>query len=315
MSFSKRTLLMVCAVALISTGVQAKSVKKHSAKPDKIIAAPVNSHITRTDNGKAVAVSALNNAAMTTSLIARLGAGETLKFFDTTIKADAPSAVLLTASSDYLSAAVLKGKVTSDSLTAEAGQLISWPMDVKKPQRFHYDIGRLLASSTPAIDDQLRADMEPALRSQQRAIFWGKLQPAAMNMRAPQSPIVEEIRRGYVQSPAAIEARRATAGDEKLTRKEVANKFVAALVSRDSDTVAELLDPALFKAGNPESWMQSRLSFARKLTASSLPSKLKGYALKESGSAKWSVVADGKTFVMEQQSLNAFPFIRKFEAQ
>ena len=272
--------------------------------------------IVRSDNGKPVAASHINKAVIESGLVARLEPGSSLQLYDVRVTAKVPSAVMLSASSEFLTVAVLKGTIESGKISADAGQLIVWPMDSKTPQRYSYDIGRLLASSSPAIDESLRADMEPVLKQQQRALYWGKLQPANTNVRAPLSPALETVRRKYVFSPSTVEARRAAVGDQAVASRDVADKFLSALAGRDSETVAELLDPTLFHAkGSSAGWMESRAHFARKLTGSSLPGKLKHYTLEKGEKNSWTVLAGGKTYVLEQAGNGTFPFVKKLEAE
>lgn len=281
------------------------------------LAAPHAKGVTllRSDSGKPVAAKNLGRSVLDSGIVARLPEGASLTLFDISLTAREPSAVMLSASSEFLTAAVLTGSIASGSQQANAGQLLTWPMDSKEPQRFSYDLGRLLASSSPAIDAQLRADMEPVLQAQQRAIFWGKLQPAGANVRAPMSPALESLRREYLFTPAAIEARRAGGGDQAAVSREVAEQFVAALARRDSVTVADLLDPSLFQKNGTEGWMEKRDLFAKNLTSGNLPARLKQSKLEAKGDLQWDVRAGKKTYLLEQSGKSgSFPFVTKLEA-
>jgi hypothetical protein len=294
--------VVVCAIGLVLTCAGGHS---HAA----------GSSIVRSDNGAPVAEENISKTIMESGLLARLDAKQSLKLYDTTLTAKTPAIVLLSASAEFLTFAVLQGTVESGGMQAEVGQLITWPMDSKEPQRFYYDLGRLMASSSPAIDPSLREDMMAALKDQERAVFWGKLQPATTNIRAPLSPNIEAMRREYVYNSNAMYVRRTAGGDHAVASKEVANNFITALINRDNKTVANLLDPAMFKTEGEHLWMQNRESFAKKLTSSALPAKLKNATLTQQDEHAWAISSGRENYVLEQTDKGSFPFVNKMEAK
>lgn len=275
--------------------------------------------VSRVDDGQAISTSA-EQSLCETSLLVQLQPDQEFHIYDLALKAREPSMVVLSASSSTLSAAVLNGQIEASGVPARAGALLAWSMDSKEPpQVFTYDIGRLLASSQLAHNNELRSAMLPALQRQQRDLFWGRLEPIGANLQAPVLPKIEALRRDVMLTPVLIEIRRAAGGDAASLERRVAEKFVHALGTKDHATLRDLLDPSLFapQQGTGQEWNSLRERFATRLVAGRMPKSMRGANLTQQEPRLWHAeTLDHKIYLLQlAKETDSFPFVQSLEVK
>ncbi|MEJ0062271.1 MAG: hypothetical protein WDO70_03485 [Alphaproteobacteria bacterium] len=108
--------------------------------------------IKRSDTGSVQKTSKLEDLLCNTNFVVELPAGESLPVFDIPLSAAENAAFHISVSSEAITVAVLSGRVSSGDAAAGVGEALSWPIDSATPRTVRFDVGRLMASSTPAID-------------------------------------------------------------------------------------------------------------------------------------------------------------------
>jgi len=217
---------------------------------------------------KPISLEQIESAITKSSLIARLKPGQSISLFDTSFNGRVASLVFLNASSDLLVAACLEGEIHAGNAIAGPGQLLIWSPGNGEPQASDFDIGRFLATTTLLIEPDLQQTLDELSKRQERLIFWGVLERSNVNAQALKPPSTEQTRRSYLRREIIIRLRLKYPTVEELAGG-VARAFVRALRERDAETVADLLNPALFvpKGSGLASgdWEQLRLAFAGRL--------------------------------------------------
>ncbi len=119
--------------------------------------------------------------------------------------------------------------------------------------------------------------------------YWGLIEPVNLNVSAPVAPAMEAVRTSYLGNDAIAALRREANGNPQILAALTAKRFASALASRDSATVASLIDPKPFTdtGAEVEAWQAARSAFATKLVADS--------ALTGAMAAEPAAVADDQT--------------------
>lgn len=237
----------------------------------------------RSDDGSAVAPEALEAVLARSGVIARLGPGARLSVFGIDLASGSGAAVYLGASSEFLFAAALAGRIEAQDGVADPGEVLVWDMLGAPPRRFGFDVDRFLATSSLAIQRPLRETLEEVAGGQARATYWGLVAPAQVNLQAPVPPSVEALRRDYLLQPEVIRLRRQAGGDPAALSRAVAERFVAAIAARDRAVVTALLHPVLFQQEGGQDWRVLRARFAEGLVSGGLPGALAGAQVSPAG--------------------------------
>jgi hypothetical protein len=266
--------------------------------------------------GAAIDAADLAPTVLQGGVYARLPAGGNAKFLDIAVTAAEPSVVYLAASSRFVFAACLSGKVESGGAKAVPGEVIVWDFAGSKPQRHEFDVGRFLASSPLAADSAVRQSLEAARARQKTLVFWGLLQKAPVNLQAPELPQAEAAMREHLSPPLVAELRREAGADTASLPQRVAARFVAALGARDDGAVAALLHPELFRRDGqaPGDWLAVRAAYAKSLVQGPLAQELQGAAVAPGKDwAHWRVSAARAGFTLTLSALDGMPFVTALE--
>ncbi len=273
----------------------------------------------RTDDQREIAYKDVEDTLPTSSVVAKLAAQKELGFFGAQVTAAADSTVFLSLSSEYLMAACLVGAISAGSVSAGPGQVVVWRATSGTPAAFDFDVDRFLATTSLAIDPKTRSALERVSKAQKRLVFWGLLQPGAVNVRSPVAPDLERVRRGYLLAPTVIRLRREAGGDTAKLARLVAKRFLTGIVDGEPlEPVKSLLSPNLFQAPGQaleiESWRMLRGEFAAALARDRLPRVLAGFTIEASDDdMQWLVRTPQETYGLRLEQIDDMVFIEALE--
>lgn len=205
-------------------------------------------HLTlrRVDLNVPVTLLGLEEALAKSSILATLTKGQSLSFYDASLTALTHTTLLLKAKPSVLVAAVLVGEIQVQEETAEAGEAIAWPLGEEDIQVVVFDARSFLASSPLELSPNTQASLEAVAQNQERLKFWGLLEDLNLNLPSSFKPgSGASAHHQYLGNPVVLQLIRQYPEVERL-RRGVAEAFVAALRTRDLQTVEWLISPLLF---------------------------------------------------------------------
>ena len=269
--------------------------------------------LVRADRSTAIAPDQLEGALAETSVLARLPAEASVQMFGVSVRSVGDSTVVLGASADFVHAACLRGSIQSNGVSAGPGVLILWRPDSDQPERFDFDIARFLATSSLTFSPDLQNALGQLAERQRRLIFWGALARTNKNAQSLVSPALEPTRRAYLRRPAVIRLRLEHQDTSALARATT-QEFVAALAAGDAETVADLLNPALFvteDAGmGSNEWQRLRRAFADDLVRQPWRTRLSAGEVEATDDpGLWYVRAAPSGFVITISTFDAMTFV------
>ncbi len=276
--------------------------------------------IVRSDNGARVAASALEDTLRVSSVVVRLKAGERIDAFGLAVESQSPAIVLVTLSSGFVAAAVLKGQALSATQEeVPTGKMIVLPIGPNaKPQVALFHAGQFLVA--PPRHGFLAADageLQKVAIEQEDGIYWGRIRRTAINVQAPLPPIVEAVRRDYLNEPTVVRVRQAAGDSSDRLAVEVAEQFVAALERRDVDGVRALMLPSLFltqESAAGGNWLYRRHVLASNLVRGGLPSSVRGASVSvEEDGRVIAKAPSGKRWEVVLSPLDSTIFVSAFE--
>ncbi len=249
-------------------------------------------------------------------VIAYLSKGDSLDIYGFEMTAQEDSAIYLSISSEFISAACLKGAFVAegDNDPAIPGEVYVHAYSADKTSAYEFDIERFLGSSSIAINPEVKDSLKSAMISQNFKKFWGFLQVSGTNAQAPISPDIEAKRRDYLLKKAVIDIRQTAQGDAEAMARISAERFLTFLAQRDDKAVAALLHPGLFskKGRTPSEWLSLREEFAYDITQSALALKVKSASLGEGSMENGFEVLlkNGERFHLQTEPLDAMVFVK-----
>ena len=210
-------------------------------------------------------------AQMADRELLQLAAGETREAFGTTFTASESATAIVVLSSELVTAAVISGALETGGQRAIAGQALVRPIDGQRTRRYGFDAARLAASLPLAWAGVAEAPLAALAERQRRRAFWGLIEPVGVNAAAPVAPEAEAFRSAYLDHPAILALRQQAGGDRQALAGLTLQAFAAAMASRDTATLAALLDPQPFTAAHPDPaiWLPARTAVAARLAADS----------------------------------------------
>lgn len=270
----------------------------------------------RTDNGAAVDPAMLAPALVASSVDARLGAGASLAAWGVSLRAGQPARVLLSASSELVTAAVTDGAVEADGVgPVGAGEAVLLIIATGEQRRVSYDAARLAASLPASVRQELQPALERVAAGQARRRWWGWYEPLGLNARAPVAPDLEALRRQYLLDPTVVEVRREARGSLPRQRSLAAERFVAALSGGDAAAVAGLLDPTPFLQGG-RGWTATRAGYANRLALSPLAGELAGATVAaDAAPGRFTVTSGAGTWLLTTADRDNMTFVTGIEAR
>lgn len=251
------------------------------------------------------------------AVLARLEAGDAFDLLGGTIAAREAATVYLAASSEFVSAAVLRGTVSVDGRQGEAGHVFVRPVAGARTERFSFDVRAFEAATPAALNEAEHGELEALRARQDRRIFWGGLERTGFDAQSPTGDaMLEAVRRDYLLRPAVMEVRRSAQGDAQQLARETAARFVSGLAARDEATVEALLSPLLFAEGGrgQAQWLEARRRFAGDLVRGGLPAVLARATVGDGDLASgFEVEGVDRPWRLELQSLDTMVFVKALE--
>ena len=199
----------------------------------------------------------------------RLADGETDQLLGVTYRAHGPVQAVVVLSSEFATVAVIDGRLDGGGQVAGAGEALVTPVERGRTRRFVYDAERLRLTLNPEWLATAGEPLQRVAERQRRARFWGRLEPVEVNATAPVSPVLENVRAGYLANEAVAQLRRDSQGDRQRLAALTAARFARALAGGDAAVVAALIDPQPFTdtGATPPEWQGARMDLARRLTS------------------------------------------------
>lgn len=193
--------------------------------------------------------------------------GERIEIFKVRMQGKNNALVYVTISSDILSFSVLEGEVKIENLKAFPGDTIVKVLENEKLQKFQFDASVLKRGLDKSILNKAGPPLERIIAKQKSERFWGLLTPANMNAVAPIGSEIEKLRAQYLNFPAIIETRISAKSDKALLCKLSTQKFRDAMIAKEVETIASLIDPKPFidVTFDKDRWQNARLNFAKSL--------------------------------------------------
>ena len=269
----------------------------------------------RSDNGQPVSAAAIDDVLTTGGIIAHLDAGERAAFYGFEIQAQQDSTVYVSVSSEFISAACLRGAFTAEGSRdiAAEGKVYVHAYGGNETNLYDFDIERFLGSSSFVVGPDIRAGLAEAMSKQGRKKFWGTLQVSNSNSQAPVAPHIEAVRRDYLLLPEIVKIRQEAHGDPEKMARLSAERFIEALSRRDRETTASLLHPALFSKGRtPDEWITLREAFAKDMAASTLAAKVRNAVVNDGSLEAGYVVSlkNGEQYQLNIEAMDAMTFVK-----
>lgn len=201
------------------------------------------------------------------SKVVELAAGSVIDLYGLQAIASDMSRVFQSVSSEFVSIAVLSGRLSAGRQTAYAGDVLVMPIASGNVQKFAFDAQALRQSLQNPGDTSSTTDFDRLIARQARQRFWGRLAPVGVNVSAPISPQSEVFRATYLNLAPIIEVRRRARGDVVQLGQLTAQAFVSAYQDKDANALAAFIDPVPFIAvsRDPQVWRDARLAFARRM--------------------------------------------------
>lgn len=226
----------------------------------------------RAEDG-AAASGSVEDALRAGSLLVALAPGESLTAFGFTFEAKAQTSAHVSASSEYVTFAVLSGQVRSGRARARAGRAIVGGLASGQARSYAFDLARLVGTAPPAVAEEIAQAAAPAMRRRRWLDFIGYYEPVGVNTAAPSAAALEPVRRTLLLEPEVLALRRNTPPEEQ--RGAVAARFTDRLAARDAAAVASLIDPAPFISVGRD-WAEARAAFAQELVSADGVGALEG---------------------------------------
>lgn len=194
-------------------------------------------------------------------------AGETVTVHGLTYKATRDGVAYVSLSSEYVSVAVLSGRLKSGRVSATAGDILVTPIEGTRAERFMFDGAKLEQTMSPDLLPEAAPLLTPIVARQKRQRFFGLIEPVGLNADSPAPPAIENVRRDYLSPDIVVDLRHQAGGDPAKLNDLTAHRFIAAVAAKDTDSVAALLDPKPFTdaSRDPGAWRNARAGFAGQL--------------------------------------------------
>lgn len=195
-------------------------------------------------------------------------AGETIQVHGLSYQGLRDGVAYVSLSSEYVSVAVLSGKLKARHAAAKAGDILVTPIEGKTAERFMFDAARLGQTLSPDAQAEAQALLQPIVARQKRQRFFGLIEPVGLNAQTPAPPAVENLRRGYLSPDIVVDLRHQAGGDPARLNDLTAHRFIEAVAAKDTTSVAALIDPKPFTdaSTDPVAWQAARSGFAARLT-------------------------------------------------
>jgi len=196
-------------------------------------------------------------------------AGETVSIHGQAFEARRDGVAYVSLSSEYISVAVLSGRLKSGHVAAGAGDILITPIEGARAERFMFDAARLGQTLSPDLLAEASPLLQPIAARQKRQRFLGLIEPVGLNAETPAPPAIEGLRRSYLSPDIVISLRRQAHGDAATLNRLTAERFVQAVAAQDTASVAALLDPKPFTdiSADTDAWQDARTRFAAQLVA------------------------------------------------
>lgn len=222
-------------------------------------------------------------------------------------------------SADYAYLVTIRGSAQIGEQRAEPGWMFVLAPFGAVPSLQRFDAARL-AASLAKVGANLPTATDGALKAitagQRRGIFLGRLSPSTINVAAPQGAGQELAARSVTGQPGVQAIRFSTPPDPAALERKVIDAFLAALVARDADRVAALIDPMPF--GNTD--LRGEPGEARKAMAAMLIGRWAGSLAgaepaPADGAAEWAVTGPNGAATVELRPLGSFIFVRSIRTR
>ena len=196
-----------------------------------------------------------------------LAPGEQAVRHGITYRAAEATRALVSLSSEFVSVAVVEGRLSSGRSVARAGQVLVTPIERANTQVFRFDASALDRTLAPDERTAVGSQLAQTAGRQRRLRWLGLLEPVGINASAPAPVPVEAMRRTYLSDQAVVDIRARAGGDIARRRVLTAEAFALALGSGDGATLAALIDPKPFTnvTLDPEAWRAARRAFADRI--------------------------------------------------
>lgn len=159
------------------------------------------------------------------------------------------ASALVGSSADAAYIAVVSGEVRVETLKASAGEAILLPPYGRSPSVVAFDAGRMRAmfggTPAPALRDFV-AQLDDIAEDQSWGLFFGQYKRSVFDLQNPGGERAEAGRRSVMAAPEVARIRYSGLSDPDQIEAEVVARGAAALVARDAEALAQLLDPAPF---------------------------------------------------------------------
>ena len=181
------------------------------------------------------------------------------------------TSAMIGASSDAVFVAVARGSAKAGDVKAGPGEALMLQPYGRSPSVVSFDAGRMAAMFGPQPPETLQgfvADLAAIADEQSVGIFFGLYQRTLFDLQNPGGPRIEGGRASVMGAPEVVRIRYSGVSDPAQIEAMVIERARAALVARDANALAQLLDPAPYggddlSGGGDE----ARLLVARELTA------------------------------------------------
>jgi hypothetical protein len=270
--------------------------------------------IASTHAGSSVGSAGSESALVDGPMLVRLDAGEAWVVFGSKVHAVAASELHVSASSEFISFAILSGQArVGDSALLRPGQTALVVIATGAIEVFAFDAERLAASAPPVTAERIGLALAPIIAAQRRARFWGLYEQIGLNARASSAPAVEALRRTYLLDREVIGARLGAKGNQEVRALAVAQRFLSALQTGDVAAAAALMDPAPFAAAG-DGWRGTRTTFARNLASASLAAELRAAILEPiSGERAFRVAGAARPWILSTVERSGATFVAALE--
>lgn len=211
---------------------------------------------------------------------------------------------------------VAQGSASAGSSIAKKGSMLLLPPLGKKPTVARYDAERLMSAqhSVEAMPANLRQLFSDVAKGQSLGILTGRLGRTNFNVAASGNARNELARRSVVGGKALRDIRFSKTENQSQIEQRVVETFARALMAKDTETIAELLDPLTFGESNLNNGgAQARLVMAGILAAEqNWSSALAGYQVQKSGDV-WNVTGSQQRASFQLRTTTDFVFVKSVQ--
>jgi hypothetical protein len=157
------------------------------------------------------------------------------------------ASALVGSSADVVYVAVVSGEVRVGTLSAESGEVIMLPPYGRAPSVVAFDAERLRGlfgeKPAPALLE-FTAALDRLADEQAWGLFFGRYRRSVFDLQAPGGQRQEDGRRSVMAAPEVTRIRYSGQSDPDQLESMVVQRAATALVARDAEALAQLLDPS-----------------------------------------------------------------------